>query len=136
MIDAFMADDKTQLTPERSKRRDAFLQGLQFEVQTAMSMGVKMAAGYDASSGERQGKNAEELVALVKRGLTPLEAIQAATISAAELLSWQDQVGAIEPGHYADVIGVEGDPVKDVSELQRVKFVMKGGTVVRNEYGK
>lgn len=131
VIDALMASDKGSLTPEQSKRRDAFLQGLQFEVQTAKSLGVKMASGYDASSGERQGKNAAELVALVKRGLTPLEAIQAATINAAELMSWQDQVGALEPGHYADVIAIEGDPLKDVSELQRVKFVMKGGIVVK-----
>lgn len=132
VIDALVAADKGPLTPERTKRRDAFLQGLQFEVQTAKSLGVKIASGYDASSADSQGKNAEELVALVKRGLTPLEAIQAATVSAAELLSWQDQVGAIEPGHYADVIAVDGDPLKDVSELQRVKFVMKGGAVVKN----
>ncbi len=131
VIDAFMASNNRPLTPEQSKRRDNFMQGLQFEVQTAKSLGVKMATGYDASSAERQGKNAEELVALVKRGLTPVEVIQAATINAAELLGWQDKVGALEPGHFADVIAVQGDPLKDVSELQRVKFVMKGGIVVK-----
>ena len=69
---------------------------------------------------------------MTKRGLTPLEAIQASTINAAELLSWQDKVGALEAGHYGDVIAVDGDPLKDITVLQRVKFVMKGGEVVKD----
>lgn len=97
---------------------------------------MRIAAGYDASSPERQGKNASELLALTKRGLTPLEAIQAATINAAELLSWEDKVGALEPNHYADLIAVEGDPLKDITELQRVTFVMKGGAIVKDELAK
>jgi len=69
---------------------------------------------------------------MTKRGLTPLEAIQAATVHAAELLNWKDDVGVLEAGHYADIIAVEGDPLTDIKTLQRVKFVMKGGAVVKN----
>lgn len=120
------------ITPEQQKRFDAFLQGIQQEVQMAKALGVKIAAGFDPAGPEAHGKNATELAAMMKRGLTSLEAIQAATINAAELLSWQDRVGALEPGHYADVIAVEGDPLADITVLQHVKFVMKGGAVVKD----
>ena len=120
------------VTPERRQRREAFLQGIQQSVQTAKSLGVKMAAGFDAASAEDQGMNATELAAMVKRGLTPLEVIQAATINAAELLGWLDKVGALEPGHYADLIAVDGDPLADITVLQHVKLVMKGGVVVKD----
>jgi imidazolonepropionase-like amidohydrolase len=133
VIDLWVEKHKNDpVTPERRQRREAFLQGIQQEVQTAQSLGVKIAAGFDPASAETQGKNATELAAMVKRGLTPLEVIQAATINAAELLSWKDDVGAVEPGHYADLIAVEGDPLADIDVLQRVKFVMKGGMVVKD----
>lgn len=119
------------LPPEQGKQIQAFLQDIQYEIQTAKSLGVKIAAGFDASSAETQSKNATELAAMTKRGLTALEAIQAATLNAAELLSWQDKVGALEPGHYADVIAVDGDPLNDITLLQHVKFVMKGGVVAK-----
>jgi imidazolonepropionase-like amidohydrolase len=67
---------------------------------------------------------------MVKHGMTPMQAIQSATTVAAELMGWQDRVGALEPGRYADVIAVDGDPLEDISELERVTFVMKGGEVV------
>lgn len=73
---------------------------------------------------------------MVKLGLTSLQAIQAATLNAADLLGWSGKVGTLEPGAWADVIAVDGDPVKDVTTLEHVKFVMKGGEVVKNEYGK
>ena len=97
-----------------------------------MALGIKMACGFDASRVGLQGRNAEELVALNRRGMPPLEAIRAATINAAELMGWQDRVGAIEAGKYADLIAVEGDPLADISVLRQVKFVMKGGTIVKN----
>jgi imidazolonepropionase-like amidohydrolase len=75
--------------------------------------------------------NAHEFPVLVKLGLSPLAAIQTATINAADLLGWQDRVGALEPGKFADLIAVDGDPLQDVSVLESVKFVMKGGSVVR-----
>lgn len=95
---------------------------------------MKIASGFDASSPDRQGKNANELVALTKRGMPPLEAIRAATMNAAELLGWQNRVGTLEPGKYADLIAVEGDPLVDITVLQHVKFVMKGGAVVKNTF--
>jgi imidazolonepropionase-like amidohydrolase len=132
-IDAFFDQHKNDpLTPERKKRREAFLEGIQQSIRTARTLGVKIAAGFDASHPEGQGKNAEELVALTRRGMSPLEALRAATTNAAELMGWQDKVGVIEPGHYADLIAVEGDPLADITVLQRVKFVMKGGTVVKD----
>lgn len=119
-----------QLTSERRKRYDDFLQGTYDEVKLAKSLGVKIASGFDAGSAELQGKNAEELVSLTKRGLTPLEALRAATTTAAELLDAQDQLGAIEPGKFADLIAVQGDPLSDITVLRQVKFVMKGGITI------
>jgi imidazolonepropionase-like amidohydrolase len=69
---------------------------------------------------------------MVKWGLTPAQAIQAATISAADLMGWSEQVGNIAAGRYADIIAVSGDPLADVTELERVQFVMKGGVVYKN----
>ncbi len=97
----------------------------------AMRLGVKIAAGFDAAEAEGQGKNANELVALSKRGMPTLEAIRAATVNAAELMGWEDKVGALESGHYADVIAVDGDPLADITQLQHVTFVMKGGIVAK-----
>jgi imidazolonepropionase-like amidohydrolase len=71
---------------------------------------------------------------MVKLGLTPLQAIQAATINDADLLGWSDKVGTLEPGKWADVVAVDGDPLADVTTLERVKFVMKGGETIKNLY--
>jgi len=132
-IDAYFEAHKNDpLTPEQQKGRAAFLQKIQDSIQTAKSLGVKIAAGFDPASPEAHGKNATELAAMVKRGLTPLEVIQATTINAAELLGWQDKMGALESGHYADLIAVDGDPLADITVLQHVKFVMKGGVVVKD----
>jgi imidazolonepropionase-like amidohydrolase len=101
----------------------------------AFASGVKVAFGTDAAV-YPHGLNAHEFAVMVKLGLTPLQAIQAATINAADLLGWPGKVGSLEPGAWADIVAVDGDPLKDVTTLERVKFVMKGGEVVRNEYGK
>jgi imidazolonepropionase-like amidohydrolase len=124
------------VAPEIKQRRDKALADIQNEIHMAKSLGVKMAAGFDASGPAGQGKNANELLAMTKLALSPSEAIQASTVNAAELLSWEDKVGALEPALYADVIAVDGDPLTDITELQRVKFVMKGGTVVKDEISK
>mgnify|MGYP002372982504 FL=1 len=71
---------------------------------------------------------------MVKLGFSPLQAIQAATISAADLLGWNDRVGQLQPSYYADVIAVAGDPLTDVTVLENVAFVMKGGQVVKDEH--
>jgi len=120
------------LTPERQQRRDAFLQGIQQSLQQALSLGVKMASGFDASSPATQGQNADQLVAMAKRGIPPLEVVRAATLNAAELMGWQDNVGSVEVGKYADLIAVEGNPLTDIAILQHVEFVMKGGRIVKD----
>jgi imidazolonepropionase-like amidohydrolase len=102
-------------------------------VAHAFASGVKVAFGTDAAV-YAHGLNAHEFAVMVKLGLTPLQAIQAATINAAELLGWADKIGAIEPGKWADIVAVDGDPLQDVTMLERVQFVMKGGAVVKNEY--
>jgi imidazolonepropionase-like amidohydrolase len=66
-------------------------------------------------------------------GMQPLDIIRAVTTNAAEMLGWQDRVGAIEPGKFADLVAVAGDPISDITELERVRFVMKGGQLVRND---
>jgi imidazolonepropionase-like amidohydrolase len=101
----------------------------------AFASGVKVAFGTDAAV-YPHGMNAHEFAVMVKLGLTPLQAIQASTINAADLLGWSGKVGTIEPGAWADIVAVDGDPLKDVTTLERVKFVMKGGEVVKDEYGK
>jgi imidazolonepropionase-like amidohydrolase len=120
------------LSPEQQKRYEVFLQGIRDAIQQAMTLGVKIASGFDASGPDGQGKNANELVALTKRGVPPLEAIRAATVNAADLMGWQNDVGALEPGKYADLIAVDSDPMADIAVLKQVKFVMKGGTVVKD----
>ena len=80
------------------------------------------------------GTQAIEFESLVKHGgVSPVKAIQAGTITNAEALGWSDRVGSIEKGKYADLVAVSGDPLADITELQRVKFVMKGGKVIRND---
>jgi imidazolonepropionase-like amidohydrolase len=116
---------------EASRRRlEERLTGVRKMVALAHQLGVKLASGFDASTAWQQGRNAMELVALHRAGVPPLEALRSATTRAAELLGLQQQVGTLEPGRYADLIAVSGDPLVDLTEVQRVRFVMKGGAVV------
>jgi len=99
----------------------------------AIDAGVKVALGTDAAV-YPHGLNAHELEVYVSQyGMSPLAALQSGTINAADLLGWSDKVGALEAGKFADVIAVEGDPLKDVTLLQHVPFVMKGGVVYKDE---
>ena len=100
-------------------------------ISKAIARGVKVACGTDAPA-IPHGRNAKELVALVDRGMTPVEAIRAATTVSAELIDADDR-GRIAPGLYADIIGVPGDPTVDITLTEQVKFVMKGGDVYRND---
>jgi imidazolonepropionase-like amidohydrolase len=122
--------------PEYSKQkmRDVAA-AMQKNVKKAFDAGVKIAFGTDAAV-YPHGLNAGEFHVYVKLGMTPLAAIQTATINAADLLGPKFQVGMLEPGKFADMVAVDGDPTKDVTILEHVKFVMKGGTVYKNEYGK
>jgi imidazolonepropionase-like amidohydrolase len=104
-------------------------------VARAFAAGVKVGFGTDAAV-YPHGLNAHEFAVMVKLGLTPLQAIQAATVNDADLLGWSDKVGTIEAGKWADLVAVDGDPLADVTTLERVKFVMKGGEVIKNLYAK
>ena len=97
----------------------------------AFKAGVKLAFGTDAGV-YPHGQNARQFALLVQHvGLSPLDAIRMATTNAAELMMWSNRVGRVAPGFYADLIAVSGDPLADVSELERVRWVMKGGTVYK-----
>jgi imidazolonepropionase-like amidohydrolase len=94
--------------------------------------GVWIVAGSDAVAG-LHGHNPREIIWLVKAGLTPAEALRAATLDAASLLGLEGKVGEIKPGAFADIVAVAGDPTKDIGAVERVVFVMKGGRVVKGE---
>jgi imidazolonepropionase-like amidohydrolase len=99
----------------------------------ALAAGVKIAFGTDAGSFPH-GTQAIEFEWMTRYGMSPLDAIRAATINAADLLGSADDIGALEPGKYADLIAVDRNPLSDIRQLEHVKFVMKGGEVVRNDY--
>ena len=102
----------------------------------ALRKGVKIAYGTDAGGYAWTENQAKEFAYMVRYGMTPMQAIQSATIAAADLLERPNDLGAIEAGKYADIIAVAGDPLRDITELERVRFVMKGGEVYRNEIGR
>jgi imidazolonepropionase-like amidohydrolase len=101
----------------------------------ALAAGVKMAFGTDAGPFPH-GTQAIEFEWMTRYGMSPIASIQSATLNAADLMGWADRIGAIEPGKFADIIAVNGDPLDDIRQLEHVKFVMKGGEVVRNDVAK
>ncbi len=136
LSDWFLANaDKLHVPPEMLAKGRTVARIARNNVAHAFASGVKVAFGTDAGV-YPHGLNAREFAVMVQLGLTPLQSIQAATINAADLLGWPEKTGAIEPGKWADLIAVDGDPLRDVTTLERVKFVMKGGELVKNEYGK
>jgi len=118
-----------------SKKMEMVSQTSKANAKKAFDAGVKIGMGTDAAV-YPHGLNAHELAVYVSLGMTPLQAIQTATINDADLLGWSDKVGTLEPGKWADIIAVDADPLQDITTLQHVKFVMKGGDVIKNEYGK
>jgi len=123
---------KLGLTENMAAKARAVIPAAREHVARAFRAGVKVAFGTDAGV-YPHGLNARELAVMVKLGLTPLQAIQAATVAAADLLGWSDRVGTLEAGKLADLIAVTGDPLADVRALESVKFVLKDGAVVRND---
>ncbi len=101
-------------------------------LEKAYPAGVKIAFGTDAGV-SKHGRNADEFELLVKHGMTPMAAIEAATVNAATLLGVDKDVGTLEPGKAADIIAVSGDPLADVTVLKSVRFVMKGGQIAKDE---
>jgi imidazolonepropionase-like amidohydrolase len=100
-------------------------------IKKALNAGVKIAFGTDAAV-YPHGLNAHEFAVYVQIGMTPLQAIQTATVNAADLLGWS-KIGSLENGNFADIIAVNGDPLKDVTLLQDPVMVMKGGTVYKQK---
>ncbi len=117
-------------TPEqRARMRLTFdLRGQEFKKQLAA--GVPMALGSDVGPFPH-GTQAREFELMVKFGMSPLAVLQADLLNGAKLMGWDGQIGALEPGHFADVVAVPGDPLQDISALNKVTFVMKGGVVYR-----
>jgi imidazolonepropionase-like amidohydrolase len=107
-------------------------------VQRVLKSGVKFAAGTDMCwhyPGKTCGQaTVSRFPTLHEAGMPTLDVIRAITTNAAEMLGWQDRIGAIEPGKFADLVAVSGDPIADIHELERVRFVMKGGQVTRNDF--
>ncbi|SQD95423.1 MULTISPECIES: amidohydrolase family protein [unclassified Parafrankia] len=117
--------DVSHAAPELKEKAAQIFPRARNSIREALAAGVKIAVGTDAPA-IPHGRNAIELVTLVERGMTPLDAIRAATTTGAELLAVTDR-GRLAEGLLADVIAVAGDPLRDISTLQNVKFVMKGG---------
>jgi len=102
--------------------------------QKALKKNVKIAFGTDAGGFDwKEINQAKEFEYYVNYGMTPMQAIRSGTVVPAELLGWRDKMGTVEPGKWADLVAVSGDPLTDITELQRVKFVMKAGAVYKNE---
>jgi len=120
--------------PPKILEKERWLRGQQdVNWRRAFRAGVKFAFGTDAGV-YPHGENARQFALLVRHvGLSPLDAIRMATVNAADLLGWSDRVGRVAPGLYADLVAVDGDPLADVAELERVRWVMKGGVVYRDD---
>ena len=119
-----------QLPPATIPKAEAAAAAMLASHTRAIAAGVKVAFGTDTGV-SKHGDNAQEFALMVKAGMTPMAAIRAATVSAADLLGRSDQLGTIEPGKMADIIAVAGDPVADVTRLEKVDFVMHGGVTVK-----
>ncbi len=115
------------ITPGMLEKGKAVLKLRRAGFEAALKQGVRMVYGVDAEPEVAP----KEFEALVRYGMKPLEAIQSATVNAAEMLGLSAQMGAIEPGKFADILAVDGDPLQDVRTLERVRFVMKGGQVFK-----
>jgi imidazolonepropionase-like amidohydrolase len=122
---------KSRSFPMAQMSKTSFQRALQAGVNIAFAANATGAHG--KQTGPYHGEEAVEFASMVEFGMTPLQAIRSATSVAAANIGWADRIGAIEKGKYADIIAVSGNPANDVTELERVKFVMKGGQVFRNE---
>jgi len=133
VIEPLLAPGNPLKIPEQNlaKARAVHLQ-MHEAFKTALKVGVKIAFGTDVGVFPH-GTQAKEFKIYTDLGMTPMQAIQTATTSAAELMSWSGKVGVVTKGSYADMVAVSGDPTKDITELERVKWVMKGGKVYKDE---
>jgi imidazolonepropionase-like amidohydrolase len=117
--------------PESERQRSAQLKDFkERSFRMVLKAGLPIGFGTDAAV-IPHGENAKEFEYRVRLGQSPLDAITSATKTAAEILGWSDRVGTVEPGRFADLIAVAGDPLRDITELQRVTWVMKNGVVYK-----
>jgi imidazolonepropionase-like amidohydrolase len=123
---------KAGMLPESIEKERKIGRTQRENFRRAFEAGAKMAFATDAGV-YPHGDNAKQFAKMVEWGMKPLDAIQAATVNAADAVGWSAKVGALEPGHFADLIAVNGDPLANVRVLESVKFVMKGGSVARND---
>jgi len=123
---------------ERARSAERGKQKYDALVQRVLKSGVKYSTGSDMCwfyPGKTRGQASTlTFVHLGEAGMPALDVIRAVTINGAEMLGWEDRIGAVEPGKFADLVAVSGDPLADITELERVRFVMKGGAVVRNDF--
>jgi imidazolonepropionase-like amidohydrolase len=117
-------------TPQQGSREGGLLQIHAREFARQLAAGVPIAMGSDVGPFPH-GTQAREFVLMVKYGMKPLAAIQAGTVNGAKLLGWQGQIGALKEGYYADIVAVPGDPLTDITALQKVRFVMKNGVIFK-----
>jgi imidazolonepropionase-like amidohydrolase len=118
--------------------RNSRLRLLEQAFRKAVAAGIPIVFGSGATSvAIPHGKQADQFPYYVKWGLTPAQALQTAYLPAARMLNydWENHIGSIEKGKFADIIAVSGNPLNDITEMERVKFVMKGGAVIRNNIG-
>jgi imidazolonepropionase-like amidohydrolase len=129
----YLADgmDVSHAPPELQAKAAEVFPRAKETIRKAVTAGARIAVGTDAPA-IPHGKNAKEILALVDRGMTPLQALRAATTVAAELISVEDR-GRLETGLLADVIAVPGNPLEEIGVVEQVRFVMKGGAVYRDE---
>ena len=127
---SYLADgmDVSHADPELQAKAAEVFPHARAMLGKAIKAGVKIACGTDAPA-VPHGKNAKELWAMVDRGMTPMQALRAATMTSAELIEREHDLGQIAPGYLADIIAVDGDPTRDIHAVRAVKFVMKGGKV-------
>src|ERR1022692_4121242 len=124
----YFADHAVSPRQAESERRTLEFHAHEFRAQLAAGVPVAMGSGVGPFP---PGTQAREFVLMVKYGMPPLAALQAGTLNGARLLGWQDQIGALKPGYFADIVAVPGDPLQDISALQNVTFVMKGGAIYK-----
>jgi len=131
-IEPYMDDNDAKNTGGKYRMIPIFEKAVS-TAATTRGLKIMVGSGVDGST-YPHGTQALDFEMLVKRaGLTPARAIQGGTTINAEVMGWQDQLGSVDKGKYADLIAVSGDPLADITELQRVRFVMKGGKVIRND---
>ncbi len=124
-----------ELNPSTAEKALVIGPLLQRNLHDAYAAGVKIAFGTDTFGLSQHGENAQEFAIMVRAGMTPMDAIWAATHNAADLIGDPADIGSVAPGRYADLVAVDGDPLKDITTLEHTKFVMKGGKVVKADGG-